>query len=201
MAFQRDTLANSLSNRLLSVAAMLKTNSRNGRTDSNHTAEFVMARFLNALFGWELQDLNERQKNFPAADLGDPRRKIAFQITNEGTSDKIKRTTLTAEQHSLGISYDTLTILFLLPRKPGFPKTFAQPADGPKIETWDLADLLGKMLAIPELAKLQAAAEVLDKEGIPGPWQDAPAFTRVPHLPTVPPKPAHELFESIPSTV
>lgn len=164
MPFRRDELAKKIADRLNVVAGQLKTRTRASFTDANHSLEFVMARFFNALFGWNFADLNAEQQNFPAADIGDRGLRIAMQVTNEYSSAKITDTREKALNHGLGKDFDRLIIFFLIPQKPGIPRNFVQPSGGPKIECWDLADLLKQMNNFPEIAPLAAAANVLDDE-------------------------------------
>jgi len=156
--------ATQISDRLNLLAAIVKTRSRASLTDANRILETVSARFFNALFGWDLVNLNTSQANYPAADLGDRQRRIAIQVTNEDGSDKIKHTTAKAIEHGLGTDFDRLIVFFLLPRKPGFPKTFIQPPNGPMIETCDLADLSKQLLEVSDIDVLAQAAAVLDEE-------------------------------------
>ena len=164
MPFQRDELAKKIADRLNVVSNQLKTRTRASFTDANHSLEFVMARFFNALFGWNLTDLSAEKQNFPAADIGDRERRVAMQITNEDSSAKIATTRDKAVDHGLGKDFDRLIIFFLLPKKPGMPKKFVQPKGGPEIECWDLADLLKQMNNLPDVAALATAAKVLDEE-------------------------------------
>jgi ankyrin repeat protein len=154
-----------IADQLNALAAVVKTRSRASLTDANHILETIAARFLNALFGWDLSNLNFGQANYPAADLGDRHLRIAIQVTNQADSGKIKDTTDKAQEHNLKSDFDRLVILFLLPKKPGFPKNFRQPPGGPRIETWDIADLL-KQLQVPsfDLGALARASDVLDEE-------------------------------------
>jgi hypothetical protein len=153
-----------IADRLHELAAKVKTRSRASLTDANHLLETITTRFFNALFGWDLVNLNAEQANYPAADLGDRGRRLALQITNEDSSEKIKGTAAKATEHRLGTDFDRLIIFFLLPRKPGFPKNFTQPPGGPEIETWDVADLLKQLQELPDLDALAKAAKVLDEE-------------------------------------
>jgi tetratricopeptide (TPR) repeat protein len=153
-----------IADQLNELAAMVKTRSRASLTDANRLLETIATRFFNALFGWDLVNLNTEQTNYPAADLGDHGRRIAIQITNEDGSDKIKHTATKATEHKLGTDFDRLIIFFLLARKPGLPKKFAQPSGGPIVETWDIADLLKQLQNLPDLDALARAAKVLDEE-------------------------------------
>jgi tetratricopeptide (TPR) repeat protein len=164
MSLPRLDHATRISDQLNELAAMVKTRSRASLTDANRVLETVATRFFNALFGWHLVNLNTKQANYPAADLGDRQRRIAIQVTNESGSDKIKHTTFKAAEYGLDKDFDRLIVFFLLPKKPGFPKNFTQPASCPKIETWDLADLLKLLQDLHDLKALALAAKVLDEE-------------------------------------
>ena len=187
MPFKREELAKQIADRLNLLASQLKTRSRASFTDANHSLEFVMARFFNALFAWNLTDLNAVQANFPAADLGDRTRRIAMQITNEESSQKISGTATKAAEHRLGQHFDRLIIFFLLPRKPGLPKKFAFPHGAPEIECWDLTDLLKQMNNLPDVSALAAAAKVLEEE-----LGNTPAALSTLHQ--LPPNPLHAGF-------
>jgi hypothetical protein len=164
MTLPREEHVKHIGDRLNELAAVVKTRSRASLTDANHILETIAKRFFNALYGWNLANLNALQANYPAADLGDRQRRIAIQVTNADGSDKIKHTSDKAIEHDLGKDFDRLIIFFLLPEKPGFPKKFAQPPSGPKLETWDIADLLTQMQEMDDLDALDGAAQVLDEE-------------------------------------
>ena len=103
---QRTNLATEISDKLNILAAQLKTRTRASLTDANHSLEHVMVRFFNALFGWNLINLNDEQPNFPAADLGDRSRKLAIQVTNQNSPAKISETAQKAATAALAIFED-----------------------------------------------------------------------------------------------
>ena len=123
-----------------------------------------MARFFNALMGWDLVNLNAEQANYPAADLGDKVLRTAIQITNQDDPGKITDTAEKAIKHELHKDFDRLIIFFLLPKKPSTPRRFVQPPNGPTIECWDLADLLKLMPDLPDQSRLLAALQALEKD-------------------------------------
>jgi len=153
-----------IADRLNELAAVVKTRSRASLTDASHILENISARFLNTLFSWKLINLNVGLANYPAADLGDKERRLAIQVTNQEGSDKISHTSAKAVEHKLGKDFDILIVFFLLSKKPAFPKKFVQPPSGPKIETWDVADLLKQTQEMTDLESLAKAAKVLDEE-------------------------------------
>lgn len=165
MSLPRLEKATHIADRLNELAAVVKTRSRSGLTDANRILETIAARFFNALFGWELVNLNAEQTCNPAVDLGDRKKRIAIQVTNEESSDKIKRTATIAAAHKQSTEFDRLIIFFLLSKKPGFPKSFTQSSDCPTIETWDISDIQNQMLEeLIDLSSLARAAQVLDEE-------------------------------------
>lgn len=137
--------------------------SRANLTDANNAIEPIVCRLFNELFGWELINLNTEKLNFPAADLADTKRRIAVQVTNEESSAKIASTLQKAQEHDLGVNFDRLIVFFLLQRKPGLPKNFVQPPEGPKIEVWDIASILSMALD-QDLERLQRGSALLDHE-------------------------------------
>jgi len=153
-----------ISDRLNELASVVKTRSRSSLTDANRILETITARFFNALFGWELVNLNAEQANYQAVDLGDRHKRIAIQVTNEDSSDKISQTAIKANSRKLNSEFDRLIIFFLLSKKPGFPKTFTPLPDCPEIETWDISDILKQIQELPDLTQLARAAQVLDEE-------------------------------------
>ena len=60
--------------------------------DINKISEGFVAKLLNAIYNYELEDLNKIQSNFPTLDLGDTKGKIAIQVTSRIDFDKYKST-------------------------------------------------------------------------------------------------------------
>jgi hypothetical protein len=60
--------------------------------DSHILAEDFIAKLLNMVFDYQLENLNYSQKNQPSIDLGDKANGIAFQVTTEKSSKKIQGT-------------------------------------------------------------------------------------------------------------
>jgi FKBP-type peptidyl-prolyl cis-trans isomerase len=86
-------------NELNSVVAMLtlwvtSVKLRNSVNDTgiNHTSENLILRLLNTAYDYDLINLNWKDNNYPAIDLGDPKKGIAFQVTSTGKPGKISET-------------------------------------------------------------------------------------------------------------
>ena len=59
--------------------------------DINKISEGTCLRLLNLLFDCQLEDLNEKKRNYPGIDLGDTEKaKLAFQITSRTDTNKFK---------------------------------------------------------------------------------------------------------------
>jgi hypothetical protein len=56
------------------------------------SAENLALRLLNTAYDYNLENLNREQNNYPAIDLGDHERGIAFQVTASDELRKIKET-------------------------------------------------------------------------------------------------------------
>jgi hypothetical protein len=63
------------------------------RLFDNHVhAQHFFCKFLNELYDLKLEVLNRIVKNHPAIDLGDRKAGQAFQVTSDGSSEKIQKT-------------------------------------------------------------------------------------------------------------
>lgn len=60
--------------------------------DINKISEGFVCELLNAVYGYELRDLNEQNKNQCAIDLGDSKKGFAIQVTSRTDTAKIKDT-------------------------------------------------------------------------------------------------------------
>jgi hypothetical protein len=85
--------------------------------DINIVAEDFYAQLLNKIYGYNLRNLNEYEKNAPAIDLGDDVLKISIQVTSDNDSEKIKKTISKFIEHKQYVKYNTLYILLLTKKK------------------------------------------------------------------------------------
>lgn len=62
-----------------------------GLFDDNKYWENIIRYLMNAIYGFDLKNLNEEQINYPGIDLGDQSEKIGVQVTETKTSAKLVR--------------------------------------------------------------------------------------------------------------
>lgn len=111
-------LRSQIETRLGMMEHALKRLSRSNLQDDCKTAENVVARFLGAVFGWELVNLNTIRPNYPAADLGDFGRRIAIQVTIQDDAEKVRSVHEKAVAHNLAEDFAQIIVLFLVPDLP-----------------------------------------------------------------------------------
>ena len=166
MAFPKAPLVNEMTKQLLELSKHLKLETSAGFMNDTLVLEGFMKRFLNALMGWKLENLNFTQTNFPGADLADHQERIAIQVTVAAdVNAKLKDSRDKAFQNGLGKHYDKL-IVFFLQEAPRLPPKFRQ-LQGPsgfKVECWGLDYLHKFMMQEAEEKRLKAASKVLKEE-------------------------------------
>ncbi|MCC5790420.1 MAG: SMEK domain-containing protein [Opitutales bacterium] len=81
--------------------------------DINVVSEDFFTEFLNELHGLRLKNVNKEKINYPAIDLTDSDKRIAFQITSTKAAKKIQGTIDKFVEHGLDADYDDLYILIL----------------------------------------------------------------------------------------
>ena len=164
--------ATDISDLLNVLAEIVRTRSRAGLADANHILETIIERLFNELFGWNLVNLNTKQTSYPTVDLADDNQRVAIQVTSQDDPGKIKKTIVSAYKNNLAASYSRLIIFFLLPKQPNYK--FSQPSNGPRIEVWDITDLL-KIMQELDLTVLERASTILAKEmgQVPQPGTEA----------------------------
>lgn len=79
----------------------IKSHNAVGFTDINKVAEGVVLRLLNETCGYNLENLEYENKNYPGIDLGDKSRGVAFQVTSRKDTKKIKENLTTFVEKSL----------------------------------------------------------------------------------------------------
>ncbi len=132
----------------------------------NHTiAQHFFCRLLNAVYGLELIELDNIEENFPAVDLGDTTRRIAYQVTTEKVSEKVTKTLDRFNQHNLNEMFGTLKILIIGDRQRTYDKV--RIPDKLKFSTAnDIIDIKGllKHIGTLDTAHLVAIQKILAEE-------------------------------------
>ncbi len=131
--------------------------------DNHIGAQRFFCQFLNAAFDLELKLMDNDRPNYPAIDLGDKTKRIAYQITTEKKSDKVQDTLDTFVKHKLNQDYDALKILVIGHRQKTY-QVVKVPV-GLKFDCdQDILDINGLIKIIdtldtPHLEKLRAIIE------------------------------------------
>ncbi|MTJ11242.1 SMEK domain-containing protein [Anabaena sp. UHCC 0187] len=135
--------------------------------DQNIIAEYFVVKLLNIIYGYNLINLNSKDKSCAAIDLGDYERKLCFQVTS--TSLKNHRTKI-QETINLFIGkkkyqhFDHLKFLFLGDKQKTYQKGFDTQnlfTFDPKKDVINLKDLIreSKSLSDEKLEKLNHLIE------------------------------------------
>lgn len=77
---------------LASLKYQIETRNKLGQFDLSKFCEDFFREILNITYNLNLQNLNRTRSNEPGLDLGDEKSEIAYQITSQKTSTKIKGT-------------------------------------------------------------------------------------------------------------
>jgi hypothetical protein len=133
--------------------------------DSHIIAEDFMARLLNIVFSYELENLNYIHKNQPGIDLGDSTKGIAFQVQAEKEKGTIQRKIYMFVDNRLYDMYPNL-YFFILAKKQNRRSLFDTKGCflfDSKDNILDFNDLLEKIKTLPT-SKIGEIAEFLDRE-------------------------------------
>lgn len=147
---------------------MVKTLSKQGKTDLNRQCESFFATVLNHIDGSDLKNVNEEKLNDAAIDLADEGRRRCVQVTATSDSSKIKETIATFIRHELYKKYDELQFLMLTDKK-SYTTKFS--TDGHfnfdhKVHVRDIDDVLAEAEAL-SFADLQKLSDFVDAQ-LPG---------------------------------
>ena len=92
----------------------------NGLTDGLKYAEPFVQGLLNLVYDLELESLNASKKNFPGVDLGDKKRKIAYQVTATNTKRKIEQTFEKCERNGIFQFYEKIKFFIITEKLPEY---------------------------------------------------------------------------------
>ena len=114
-------------------------------TDINIVSENFYRDFFNLLYGYDLLNINIVETNAAAIDLGDEKKKIAFQITATPDLSKTKKTVTSFTKKELYKKYDRLIILNITEKTNHRDKTVSHTLDyslDTDDDIWDISDLI-----------------------------------------------------------
>lgn len=167
MAFKKQQLMQSIADNLSFNSGTIAMENALGLFDSNRGAQDFFRQLLGLVCG--LNDLKDLDKlndktNYYAIDLGDKTAKVAFQITTDNSSTKIKDTIEKFNTYELYDEYDRL-VVFIIGKKKAYKTTFPTGSklqfDASK-DIWDDADFIKQIDAIDDVARIQDIHKCLD---------------------------------------
>jgi hypothetical protein len=158
-------LKEGIKDKLSILTTRVKLETAVGHTDINHEVEDFYCGLLNAVFDWELSNLNALQMNFPAIDLADRKKRIAVQVTSTEGRKKVQDTLNRFFEKKLDEYFDRLIVL-IIGKKPNSRSQFTLKGEldfDAKRDIWDTDALIKKIYALRE-GKLKAVAEYIEKQ-------------------------------------
>lgn len=144
---------------------IIKSRTKKGLYDLNKQSEPFFRDLLNQVYGWDLENLNQIQWNYPAIDLGDPTKSVCVQVTAQSDSTKIHGTIKKFVEKALYNEYERLIVLIVTDKKsytfkPDTKEKFTFDA---KRDILDVDDVLSKIETLP-LASLEDIHDFLATE-------------------------------------
>jgi hypothetical protein len=137
-----------------------------GLLDQNLIAQSFIAKFINIVYGYDLINLDIFGHKYPAIDLGDFYRKVAFQVTSTKKPEKIKETIETFIRTEKYKDFRHLRFLILGKKQRKYPEIF-QTCNlfefDPLVDIIDIKDLVRKLPSL-SLEKLQRLSYLIDSE-------------------------------------
>lgn len=170
MVFKRGEYLTTITERLAMIAMSCKFQGWLKLFNSHVLAQTFFCRFFNSAYGLELQLMDQIRANYPAIDLGDPIRRVAYQITTETSGEKVQHTLDMFTKHGLQNSYDVLRIFVIGDRQSTY-KSIAVPESMKFDLDNDIIGMQGfvKYIDTLDLERLAELAAILDQELKPVP--------------------------------
>lgn len=137
-----------------------------GLLDQNFIAQSFIAKFINIIYGYDLINLDRDGHKYPAIDLGDSYRKIAFQVTATKTPTKIEETIEIFIRHKQYENFRHLKFLILGKKQKKYSQVFNTYnlfEFNPETDILDLKDIVRKLPSL-SLEKLQRLSYLIDSE-------------------------------------
>jgi hypothetical protein len=157
--FLQEELQKKICDFLATLEVAVRNRSSLGLFDQNLIAQSFMAKFLNTIYGYNLVNLDQGSKKYPAVDLGDFHRKVAFQVTSIEDSRKIKESLEIFIHSKIYQEFDHLRFLIIGKKQKSYRSKF-ETQDlfhfDPCLDILDIKDLIQQVanLNISQLEKL-----------------------------------------------
>lgn len=134
--------------------------------DQNFIDQSFIAKFINIIYGYDLINLDRDGHKYPAIDLGDFYRKVAFQVTATKTQTKIEETIKIFIRHKQYENFSHLKFLIIGKKQKKYSQVFQTDnlfEFNPQTDILDLKDIVCK---VPDLSwdKLQRLSYLIDSE-------------------------------------
>jgi hypothetical protein len=170
MIHKREPLVKNIAANIGFVSKSTELENALGLFDSNRTAQEFYKGFLSLVFGYSsLENLDKLNGvvNYPAIDLGEKDKRIAFQITTKADADKINDTIERFNRYGLYKDYDRLVFIFIGKKQRSYTSSFNSEGhfsfDKEK-DLWDDATLAKAVDLIEDEDILEAIEGYLTKK-------------------------------------
>lgn len=141
---------------LSSVANQIETRSKLGLLDLNVISENFFRDVFNALYDWNLENLNKGRSNEPGLDLGDEAQGVAIQVTSRSDAAKVNGT-LEKISDAHAKSFSKILVFVAGQKKANYKldATLCKKYQFTEENILDVKDLCRKAMDLP-IDKLQA---------------------------------------------
>ena len=161
----RETYVIEIVRHLSAVAAEVGNRCSLNLTDIAIHCENLFKDLLNAVYEFDLVNVNAKTINAPAIDLGDDARRISVQVTANSNLSKVKKTIQAHVDHELHRKYDRLIVLNIGKSTNHKPQKI-RVHDGhyfcTKEDVWDVGSILRDIAVLP-LARLESVHKIVMK--------------------------------------
>lgn len=148
-------LLNSVTSLLARLSSEVELSNENGLLDINGLCEDILVSVFREVYDLPgLINLNSQSPNYPAIDLGDERKGIAFQVTSDGSSNKVKVTLQGFVSHKLYEQYPRLVIYILTSKKSKYTGSGWSDIIGGTFSFCDKRDILDSRDLVRDIRKL-----------------------------------------------
>ncbi len=139
--YKRKKLIEEIEKNLAYISIVIEYSNKINLYDLNIYSEYFFCEVLNLIYPFKLEDLNNKQKNFPVIDLADYKNKLCFQITSTNEKSKILKTIENFEKKKYYNDFSKLYVLLLKMKKDNYG-TFKKSTYFSKDHILDYTDLI-----------------------------------------------------------